>query len=196
MALNAEGVATWSLEYRRLGNAGGGCPGTFDDVATGARHLGSIAGRYNLDRKRFVALGHSAGGQLALWLAAEQEPLRGVVSLAGVADLRRAYELGLSNSVVRDLLEGSPDSVPERYDRYSPIERLPLRIPQRLIHGSLDKNVPLEISQRYVDKAQACGDDATLIALKDAEHFKLIDPRATEFEVVRNTVLKLLTNEL
>src|SRR5215831_7399122 len=82
IALNAEGVATWSLEYRRLGDAGGGCPGTFDDVATGARHLSSIAGRYNLDRKRFVAVGHSAGGQLALWLAAEQEPLRGVVSLA------------------------------------------------------------------------------------------------------------------
>src|SRR5215831_5839788 len=101
-ALNAEGTATWSLEYRRIGDPGGGWPGTFDDVRHGSAHIVNISRRYNLDCERLIAIGHSAGGQLALWLGKEMN-LRGMVALAPVADLRRAYELKLSNSVVHDL---------------------------------------------------------------------------------------------
>jgi dipeptidyl aminopeptidase/acylaminoacyl peptidase len=191
MALNHAGVATWSLEYRRLGNTGGGWPGTFDDIAAGANHLESIAEEHHLDLNRIIALGHSAGGQLALWLAARYR-LNGVVSLAGVADLRRAHELKLSNTVVVDLLGGTPMSVPDRYHAASPIELLPLRVPQRLIHGTLDEIVPLEISKTYTDAAQSVGDDAELIPLEGAGHFELIDPRTREFETVENTVLRLL----
>jgi dipeptidyl aminopeptidase/acylaminoacyl peptidase len=189
VALNKAGMATWCLEYRRLGNEGGGWPGTFEDVDYGARQIEMIAGRYHLDRDRILALGHSAGGQLALWLAARQR-LRAVVSLAGVADLRRAYELKLSNTVVADLLGGSPDSVPERYDLCSPIELTPLRIPQILIHGAKDTIVPFEISERYVNAARTKGDDATLIVVEDAGHFELIDPRTKQFDVVKTTVLR------
>src|SRR5262249_25478546 len=84
VALNEAGVATWSLEYRRLGNPGGGWPGTFEDVVAGGKYLQSTTDKYNLDRNRIIALGHSAGGQLALWLASQQQ-LGGVVCLAGVA---------------------------------------------------------------------------------------------------------------
>jgi acetyl esterase/lipase len=205
VALNNVGFATWGLEYRRIGNPGGAWPGTFQDIAAGADHLRSIAAPYKLDLNRVIAAGHSAGGHLALWLAARSRmpentvlyaaaplPLRGVISLAGVADLQRAYELGLSNSAVGELLGGSPTSVPERYRCASPIELLPLHISQRIIHGALDTVVPIEISQRYATKAKASGDDVELITLQDTEHFELIDPRTKQFEVVRQTVAELL----
>jgi len=196
VALNQAGVATWSLEYRRIGDTGGAWPGTFDDVAAGADYLKTVAGKHALDLNRVVAVGHSAGGQLALWLGsrnvAEAIKLRGIVSLAGVADLRRAFDLKLSNTVVADLLGGSPDAVPDRYKATSPSERLPLGVKQRLIHGTLDVNVPLEISKEYAAAAKAKGDDAVLIPLEGARHFELIDPRTKEFETVKRAVLDLL----
>jgi dipeptidyl aminopeptidase/acylaminoacyl peptidase len=121
--------------------------------------------------------------------------VRGVVPLAAVTDLRRAYELKLSNTVVADLLGGSPEAVAERYGAASPIELLPLKVPQRLIHGNRDVNVPIELSTAYVAAAQAKGDDAKLITMEEAAHLELIDPRAKEFEVVKTTVLSLLGRE-
>src|SRR5947209_17499812 len=84
--LTRQGLATWSLEYRRIGNPGGGWPGTLDDVRTGAAHLEKIAAERSLDLKRVVAMGHSAGGHLVLWLAKQNAiVLRGIVALAPVA---------------------------------------------------------------------------------------------------------------
>lgn len=192
-ALKQAGVATWSLEYRRIGNPGGGWPGTLEDVDLGAKHLKTIAIPYHLHLNRVIAMGHSAGGHLALWLGSRRNSaLGGIVSLAGVADLRRAWELKLSNTVVADFLGGSPDEVPDRYREASPIELLPLGIPQKLLHGTKDANVPYEISKRYVDAAVACGDKAELVTLENADHFQLIDPRAKEFGEVQEAVLALL----
>ena len=204
-ALQQAGIATWSLEYRRVGNPGGGWPGTFQDVALGADDVRKIAAKYNLDLNRVVAVGHSAGGHLALWLGTRKglpkdsllyspDPLslHGIVSLAGVADLRRAWELKLSNTVVADFLGGSPYEVDDRYRLGSPIERLPLGITQRLIHGTADANVPYDISTNYVSAAKARGDKAELVTLEDAHHFELIDPRTKEFETVKRTVIDLL----
>ena len=110
-AVTRQGLATWSLEYRRIGNPGGGWPGTLDDVRTGAAHLEKIAVERSLDLKRVVAMGHSAGGHLVLWLAKQNAiALRGLAALAPVADLRRAWELKPSETVVADLL-GGPLSV-------------------------------------------------------------------------------------
>ena len=191
-ALARAGVATWSLEYRRIGDPGGGWPAMGSDVVAGARYLQTLAQRYPLDLTRVVGIGHSAGGQLALWLAAQHAiPLRGVVSLAGVVDLRRAWELQLSDGVVGELLGGSPDRFPERYRQASPIELVPLHVPQRLIHGQKDDVVPIEISQRYQSAAAAAGDDARLITPKDAGHFELIDPRSTAWKTVEGAVLEL-----
>src|SRR5262249_16380544 len=108
-ALTAAGIATWSLEYRRIGHPGGAWPGTCEDVLRGAAHLHTFADQYSLNSARVIAIGHSAGGHLALWLAAQKKPrLRGAVSLAGVVDLKRAWELQLSNTVVADFIGGSP----------------------------------------------------------------------------------------
>jgi acetyl esterase/lipase len=185
------GLATWNIEYRRIGNPGGGWPGTLDDVAAAAQHLVSIGSRFNLDPDRVVAIGHSAGGHLALWLAATGQNLAGAISLAGVLDLRRAWEMRLSNNVVADFLGGGPDEFPERYSFASPIERLPFGIPQRLFHGTADDSVPFEISDRYVQTAQRSGDDAELIALPEASHFDLVDPRTEEFALVKAATVKL-----
>lgn len=194
-ALTRAGLATWSLEYRRIGNPGGGWPGTCEDILLGARQVQRFAGQYDLDASRMVAIGHSAGGHLALWLAAQKKPrLRGVVSLAGVADLRRAYELKLSNTVVRDFMAGaSPEEAPEEYRKASPIELLPLGIPVRLIHGDADDIVPIELSQRYEAAAHKAGDLSTkLVPLPGANHFPAITPQSKEWPVVERAVLELL----
>jgi acetyl esterase/lipase len=187
------GLATWNLEYRRIGNPGGGWPGTFDDVAAAAGHLESIAAQFSLDPARFISIGHSAGGHLALWLAAHTKRLAAAISLAGVVDLRRAWELQLSNNVVRDFLGGDPEEIPDRYNFASPIEQLPLGIPQKLFHGTADPSVPLEISERYVHTAQLRGDNAELIVLRGASHFDVVDPRKKEFALVRAAAVELAT---
>src|SRR5262245_10884644 len=111
--LAKSGIAVWNIEYRRIGNPGGGWPGTFEDVAASADHLATLAAQYQLDLSRIIAIGHSAGGHLAFWLAARKKLLAGAISLAGVLDLRRAWELQLSNGVVIDLLGGTPEDVPD-----------------------------------------------------------------------------------
>lgn len=191
--LKLEGIATFSLEYRRIGHAGGGWPGTFDDIRAAGAFFGRQAGKYNIDTQRIVVAGHSAGGHLALWLAGEKVlPLQGVVSLGGVADLRRAWELQLNKGVVTELLGGSPAQYPERYQAASPIERLPLRVPARLIHGVSDDIVPLEIATAYEAAARAAKDDVRLAPLPGVGHSELIDPAAKAFRLVHSTLRELL----
>ena len=192
-AVTRQGLATWSLEYRRIGNSGGGWPGTLDDVRTGAAHLEKIAAERSLDLKRVVAMGHFAGGHLVLWLAKQNAiALRGLVALAPVADLGRAWELKLNNTVVADLLGRSPQDLPDRYRSASPIELVPLGVAQRVLHGANDEIVPLEISRRYVAAAKKSGDDAKLIEVAGAGHFELIDPRSAAWPVVKSAVFDLL----
>jgi acetyl esterase/lipase len=193
VALAEARVAAWSLEYRRIGNAGGGYPGTFDDVRAGASHLARIAKERSLDLKHVVATGHSAGGHLALWLAKQSAlPLRGVVPLAPVADLKRAWELKLSSNVVEEFLGGSPGQVPERYRTSSPMEMLPIGVRQRVIHGDRDHEVPISMSREYAAAARKSGDDCTLTEPEGAGHFELIDPRTAAWRRVRDTIIGLL----
>jgi acetyl esterase/lipase len=204
-ALVGEGIATWNIEYRRLGNAGGGWPGTFHDVALAAGHLRHLAQPYNLDLARVAAIGHSAGGHLALWLVASHRmkpgdplyvadplPLHGAISMAGVADLQRAWELRLSSNVVEDFLEGTPQQVPERYAAASPIELLPLGVPQTLIHGTEDENVPYEISTCYYAAAQTACDPIDLVTLEGTGHFEPVDPRSQEWPAVAAAIRTFL----
>jgi acetyl esterase/lipase len=185
-ALAKAGAAVWSLEYRRLGNPGGGWPGTLDDVLHGAEYLTRIAPRNNLDLRRLVGAGHSAGGQLILWLAAQLAiDMRGVIPLAAVSDLRRAYALQLGGGVVGEFMGGSPDRQPQRYASTSPIQLLPISVPQRLVHGTADNIVPFDMSARFAKESH----NSKLVALQGAGHFELIDPRAHEWETVQKTIL-------
>lgn len=203
--LTQRGYATWSLEYRRVGHPGGGWTGTFEDVARGTDHLRALAGRYPLDLKRVVTLGHSAGGHLALWLAGRgrlkpgqplyvEKPLelRGAVSLAGVVDLERAAALRLGDGIVESFLGGTPEQVPERYALASPAVLLPLGVKQVLVHGVEDTTVPISLSTGYHARASALGDSVQLVSLPGAEHFEVIDPRAKEWPRVVEAVASLL----
>ncbi len=207
-ALARSGVATWSLEYRRIGDPGGGWPGTFQDVARGTDHLRALVRGYSLDLSRVIAVGHSAGGHLALWLAARRRlskdgpiysadplPLRGVISLAGVADLRRAEADGVCRDAVIQLLGGTAAKVSERFRQSSPIELLPLGVPQRLIHGVSDHTVPLDLVRQYETAARKSGDDVKLTVLEEAGHFELIAPRSSAWPTVEGAVLSLLGAE-
>ncbi len=196
-ALRRAGVATWNIEYRGIGHDGGAFPGTLEDVAAGACHLARVAVQHQLDLSRVVAAGHSAGGHLALWLATSKRglPLRGAVSLGGVADLRRAWELQLSNTVVADFMGGSPEEYPDRYRAASPIENLPCGVPVRLVHGDADTVVPIKIAERFLAAAREVGDDCRLTRLRGADHFDVIDPRAREWPHVEQVILELLRGD-
>jgi acetyl esterase/lipase len=204
-ALTAEGFATWSLEYRRLGDPGGGWPGTLQDVARGADELRRVAAAHGLDLSRVVALGHSAGGQLALWLAARPRlakdsnlwtadalPLSGVVSLAGVTDLRAAAAASVCGDAVPQLLGGLPARHDDRVRQSSPIELLPLGVPQRLVCGALDRLVPNDLSRRYADAARHAGDGVKLEVVEGAGHFELVDPQSAAWPAVRRALRELM----
>jgi acetyl esterase/lipase len=190
-ALRKAGVATFNLEYRRVGNAGGGWPGTFEDIRSAYRFVQQVQSRSHADPNRLVVMGHSAGGQLALCLAAHEPSLGRVISLAGVVDLKRGFALHLSHDAVAEFLGGKPDQVPEHYRAADPME---LRIPQArqwLIHGREDDTVPPEFSRDYVMQKKKAGELAELLEIPHAGHFDLIDPASEAFKQVSSTVKTL-----
>jgi acetyl esterase/lipase len=206
-ALTENGVATWNIEYRRIGTPGGGWPGTFLDVGHAVDNVATLSRDHPLDLGRVITLGHSAGGHLALWAAGRSRlhpgsvlldesplPLRGAVSLAGVADLFACWNLHLSGDAVAELLGGAPSEMPERYEQASPSTLLPPSVPQVLIHGTDDENVPYSIAEKYVRAAHASGGDVRLITLPGAGHFEVIDPRSDEWQVVLQVVHSLLAS--
>jgi acetyl esterase/lipase len=178
-ALAQRGFPVASLEYRRLGEPGGGWPGTLEDVETALASLPSAVAEQGLEVSGTLLVGHSAGGHLALWAAkgpSRKLPLLGVVGLAPVSDLVGASRLNLSTGVVRELLGGSPEQVPERYRAASPVDQLPLGVPTVLVHGTADEDVPYAMSPAYVERARAAGDEARLVTLSGGGHFDVTEP--------------------
>jgi pimeloyl-ACP methyl ester carboxylesterase len=176
-ALTEQGIATWNVEYRSLGDPGGGWPGTGDDVARAVEFVAELP----IDHTRVVLVGHSAGGQLALW-AAKRAQLP-VVALAPVSDVQESAE------------RNGPDSPPakfmpaEHFAEGSPLELLPLGVPQIVIHGTADDGVPYAMSERYV---AAAGGEAELVTLDSTGHFEPIDPLAPVFAQTVAAVRRLL----
>lgn len=168
------GFAVWNVGYRRMGRGeGGGWPATFDDVAAAIDHL-AVAADGRLDLSNVSLIGHSAGGQLALWAASREEAAvvpRRVVALAAVCDMERAQ-------IARELLGGGPDDVPERYAAVDPIRRVPLPIPTLLVHGTDDATVPVRHSRDYAAAARAGGGDVELVELARASHRSFVNPRS------------------
>lgn len=178
--LAARGIAAWNLEYRRRG-----WPTTLLDVAAG---VDALAGQDEVDVDHVVVVGHSAGGQLALWAAARAglpagapgagprvRPRAGV-SLAGVLDLVAAADESLGDGACRAFLGGGPGEVPERYALASPAARLPLGVPQLLVHGPADEIVPPRQSREYAAAARAAGDEVELVEPTGAGHFEVVEP--------------------
>ena len=178
IALGEKGIASWNLEYRRVGDPGGEWPSAGEDVGLALSRLEELPFEHD---GRTVLVGHSAGGQLALW-AARRTGLP-VVALAPVSDVRDAAERrGLESAPARFM-------APEHYGDGSPVELLPLGVPQVVIHGTADDSVPFEMSERYVE---AAGGEAKLVSLDGTGHFELIDPQAPEFRVTLDAIARLL----
>jgi acetyl esterase/lipase len=187
-ALAAKGIATANLEYRRVGNPGGGWPGTFADVRAAYQFLSQSARQYQLDVRRVVPIGHSAGGQLALCLAARETAIRAVISLAGVVDLQQAYSLHLSNDAVVEFLGGTPAAVGDHYREADPM-KLSIRPRQWLVHGSADDAVPPALSRDYVNAKRKAKEDAQLVELAGAGHFEVVDPKSRASKEVEKVVM-------
>ena len=190
-ALAKAGIATWNVEYRRVGNPGGAWPGTFEDIRAAYQFLRAQPGEADL--KRLCVAGHSAGGHLALCLAAFEKTVTRVFSLAGVLDLRRAWELHLSNDAVSEFLGGSPKDVPDHYREASPAERRIPQAVQKLVHGTADDSVPYEISKRYAEAKKKSGENVELITLPNIGHFEIVDPSSVVWpkmeEIFRSLVM-------
>jgi peptide-methionine (S)-S-oxide reductase len=208
-----QGWAAWNLEFRRIDQPGGAWPGILEDVARGADHVRALASSFRLDTTRVVAVGHSSGGHLALWLASRdglppdaeggprlrgEGPLRmgGVVGLAAIVDLEDFHlrgERGCGGDIVPLLLgraqrgssDDSLDSLAERLTLTSPGARLPLGVPQLLMTGAADRTVPLAHVEAYAARASSAGDIITLLAVPRSGHFEVVAPWAASFDEVR-----------
>jgi len=208
-ALRQAGVASWNVEYRRVGDAGGGWPGTFLDVAAATDLVRALAKDHPIDLRRVVAIGHSAGAQLALWdLARAKLPaksalyrdsplsLRGAVALGGPGDLRgiaRAADSFCGGGVIESLLGGSEHAVPGHYAEASAAAFLPLGLPQVLVTGSDDRIMPPRAAEPYVRAAKSAGDSAELVEIRGATHFDLVSPSSAAWPTVKSKLLELLS---
>lgn len=204
--LTSYGIVTCSLEYRKVGDAGGGWPGTFLDVANAIEYFREREARDSrVDIRRAAVLGHSAGGHLALWLGGKDHIpkssalysgknrwLSAVISLAGVGDLAAAWDQRLGGGAVGRLLGGDPAQFPDRYAAASPVELLPMGLKQVLIHGTDDGLVPASQSQGFAQKARAAGDEPLLVPLEGVGHFELIDPESRKWDVVARATKETL----
>ena len=214
--LRKQGVAVWSLTYRRVGHPGGGYPGTFHDIANGVDHLRTLREKYSLDLNSMVITGHSAGGHLALWVAARSRipagsaigvdasitpfKFKAVVGIAAIPDLAhfaRAGAHACGENTVDQLVDSehrrktsAPTNAPFRDT--SPSEMLPLGVKQILIHGVFDGIVPPSIGWRYQSMAEKKGEAIELVTLEDAGHFELIAPWTPAGKVVVKRIVDAL----
>ncbi len=202
-ALADKGIATWNIEYRQLGDAGAGWPGTFRDWAAGTDHLRSLAKPHRLDLKRVVAVGHSAGAHAALWIAARHRlprsseirggnplPIKAAVAIDGPGDLApfRGFDAEICGKPVIDpLLGGTPDAHPARYSQATPKRLLPLGRPQYLVATAV---LTPAAAEDYRKAAAAGGDKVEVIAPKDADHFNIIAPGEPQWAEVEALILR------
>lgn len=212
-ALKARGIATWSLEYRRVGDEGGGWPGTFQDVAAGFEHLNELQKTYPLDLTRVAVMGHSAGGHLAYWLAGRHHVPKGnalspsgipkpgikaAIALAGAVDLRLTIDLAGYFTFAHDkdevisFMGGSPDQVPDRYKVGNPGDLLPLNVPQTLIQGTEDDQIPPQLPQRWAERGRRMGESVKVEMIPGADHFDVCDPLSKAWSTVQATIESLL----
>jgi acetyl esterase/lipase len=210
-ALKKDGVATWSVEYRRVGETGGGWPATFQDAAAGFDYAATLARSYPLDMSRVIAMGHSAGGHLAFWVAGRHHvqanseiyqprpkaALLGTIALAGAVDLRLTIDLSGYFTYAHDkhevyaLMGGSPKELPDRYKAGNPGDLLPFHVPQILIQGTADDQIPPELPTRWAEMARRLGDTVTVNLIPSADHFDVVDPQSGAWATVRDCVRKV-----
>ncbi len=190
--LAKQGFAVWNIEYRAIGDVGGGFPGTFLDVGAATDHLRDMAKTMPLDLSCVVAVGHSAGGYLALWLAARSRipqssplynpdflPVGGVVDLAGPPNLHASMipaDEWAGAGTIATLIGAQARGFDAALKDTSPVEMLPLGVTQVLLFGARDKTVPASHGYLYQHDAEAKGEKVDLRIVPGAGHGDFITP--------------------
>ncbi|WLI90562.1 alpha/beta hydrolase [Massilia sp. R2A-15] len=206
-ALAAQGIAVWNVEYRRVDEDGGGYPGTYQDMHAALDLLERSATANQLDLSRIVAVGHSAGGQLVQWIAGRAKipassplhrahplPVREIVSLGGLADLRNERAL-IQSSCGRDTadLAGLPGPArPNVFADTNAAELVPNGSHTVLITGELDTVSPPRAARDYAARARAAGDTADVIVLPGASHYDEVAASSPSFKLVLPAIRKAL----
>lgn len=206
--LRKQGMAVWNIEYRGVDEDGGGYPGTFLDVAHAADALRDQAVTYNLDLNRVAAIGHSAGGHLALWIAARHKlpaysPMRmdnslklvGVVNSGGLADLKASRPVTQRSclSEIYDQLVGPISSTRANVlADTSPAEMLPLKVRQVSVNGHDDGIAPANLGEGYTRRAKAAGDSADVVVVLNTGHVELVSPGTEAWDIEVSTLKDML----
>lgn len=198
------GHAALNVEYRRVGDPGGGFPGTLADVATAIDQLRDLADDFPLDLDSVAVVGHSAGGHLALWAGQRSRIPSGavgaepavtpalVVGQAPVSDLTSAALSGMGAGAVADLMGGGPNDRVDHYALADPASLLPVAVPQLIVHGTVDDDVPVDASRAYLRSADPHGSGAVeLIEFDGADHFDMIDPAHDSWIAVKRRISRL-----
>jgi acetyl esterase/lipase len=196
--LAGRGYAVWNVEYRKLGEPGAGYPGTFQDVATAIDRLRTEAPKYGLDLRRVIAIGHSAGGHLALWAAsrgnlpaasplrtANPLPIGAVISLAGIGDLQgqgKVFALPCGDDTIDRLLDTAHRRNP--FADTSPAELLPTGARVVMVHGVFDPVMPPYTGRDYVLRVRKAGDAAEAVTIPNAAHFDLVIPTTPAWKAI------------
>jgi acetyl esterase/lipase len=198
-ALAAQGIAVWNVEYRRADEEGGGYPGMYLDMIAALDALKANAGKYRINLSRIVAVGHSAGGFLAQWIAgraripasspfyrADLLPVRQVIGLGSINNLREGTgPCGVSAS---KLTGAASASRPDVFSDTNPADLIPNGSTTVLINGDLDGQVPPEVAARFAAKARTAGDRVTTIVLKNANHFDEVAATSPSWQTILGAI--------
>jgi len=202
--LRKRGLAVWNIEYRRLGQAGGGYPGTYQDVAAALDKLPEIAKAHGLDGGPYVVAGHSAGGHLALWAgarlrlsassplhAAHPLPIKAVVDIAGIANLKTDIDTACGADTVAAMAGRPSVQRPDVFADTSPAALAPLGLPTVVIHGAEDTTVRPSVGAAYATIARARGDHVEVLN-PPGGHVEEISPGTEAWRVISDVIVRLV----
>lgn len=207
-SLRGAGMATWNVEYRSVDSPGGGWPETYRDVGRAADHVRALARRFPLDTTRVIAVGHSAGGYLALWLGGRAAlrpdavlyapaplPLRAAVALGADGDLPPIGPglMAACKVPVTERLLGTDESTQRaRQAQANPADMPASGVPQVLIVGDIDQFETPVLRDAYVARARAKGETVTVSVLPGAKHFDVVNPKAAVWPTIRDALMALV----